>query len=77
MGNQIQEILERKKGNIMKWDIEWGYYKGKPIMFQVRPFIGNKIAKNLAALEDLQTQGEIKEIFYNMDSTIVIIEGDK
>ena len=77
MGNQIQEILENKKGNIMKWDIEWGYYKGKPIMFQVRPFIGNKIAKNLAALEDLQTQGEIKEIFYNMNSTIVIIEGDK
>jgi len=67
----------QKKGKLMKWDIEWGYYKGKPIMFQIRPFIGNKIAKNLAALEELQTQDQIEDIFYNMQSEIIILEGDK
>jgi hypothetical protein len=54
-GDAIQKHAARTYGELGKWDLEWGIVDGRVILFQVRPFIGNKVARNVSTLLRLQT----------------------
>lgn len=56
VGDQIQRHLTRSYPNAknLKWDMEWAMVEDKLALLQIRPFIGNKIAANVAGLRVLE-----------------------
>ena len=55
IGNTIQDHLYRTYGDREKWDLEWGVSEGRLVLFQIRTFVGNKVARNMTALRRLET----------------------
>jgi pyruvate,water dikinase len=52
-GARLQTLMAHNYGLLKKWDIEWGMKNDKVILFQMRPFIGNKWKKDLSLLLNL------------------------
>lgn len=59
IGDRIQKTLASDYVLNEKWDLEWGILGGRVILFQIRVFNGNKIAKNVAALRTLESKNSI------------------
>ncbi len=53
MGDMVQKYFI-SQGRKEKWDMEWGVLENQVVLLQMRPFIGNKIARNLSSLKRLQ-----------------------
>ncbi|MGE0615375.1 MAG: PEP/pyruvate-binding domain-containing protein [Bacteriovoracia bacterium] len=55
-GDGIQKHLMQAypKLESRKWDMEWAMVEDKVVLLQIRPFIGNKIAANVAELKRLE-----------------------
>ena len=48
-------------GDLLPWDIEYGFKGGKLYLFQTRPFVGNSDLRNLPALAALDKGVKEKE----------------
>ncbi|MCG6881961.1 MAG: PEP/pyruvate-binding domain-containing protein, partial [Deltaproteobacteria bacterium] len=48
-------------GDLLPWDIEYGFVGGKLYLFQTRPFVGNNDLRNLPALAALDKTVKEKE----------------
>ena len=48
-------------GDLLPWDIEYGFRGGKLYLFQTRPFVGNSDLRNLPALAALDKGVREKE----------------
>lgn len=54
MGMEVQAYFTRLYGRAQRWDLEWGWWDGHPVLFQVRPFIGNSRFRDLHLLDPLR-----------------------
>ncbi|OQW47978.1 MAG: hypothetical protein A4S09_14365 [Proteobacteria bacterium SG_bin7] len=54
LGDKIQKHLKKEYNIDGKWDLEWGIIKGKVYLFQIRPFIGNLVVKDVGSLRALE-----------------------
>ncbi len=61
-GDRIQKHMETSYGVQGKWDLEWGILNKKIYLVQIRPFVGNKIAKNVASLKKLESKEIEKKV---------------
>ncbi len=54
LGDKIQKHLKKEYNIGGKWDLEWGVIKGKVYLFQIRPFIGNLVVRDVGSLKALE-----------------------
>jgi phosphoenolpyruvate synthase/pyruvate phosphate dikinase len=57
-------------GKARPWDIEFGFSKGKLWLFQVRPFVGNDLLQNVAALNAFEAPRAEAGDELNLDEAI-------
>lgn len=73
-GNHLQKLMLENYNILKKWDIEWGMKGDKVILFQMRPFIGNKWKKDISLLSNLSsTSIDTKLVDWNWN---IIIKED-
>lgn len=74
LGDKIQKHLKKEYNIGGKWDLEWGVINGKVYLFQIRPFIGNVVVKDIGSLKILERPKNDKgDVNFAVDDKVLVL----